>query len=343
MRPATLPKLFAAPAGSTRLLLTLFVACADPEPSDPPSPPAWVESLALDQGGWLLSSWGPAKNDVYAVGGSPERGLITHFDGQTWTPIELGFDVPLINWVHGFGPTDVYFVGTHGTILHFDGARFTKSATVTSADLWGVFCAAPDDVWAVGGGARRVEDATVLHYDGIRWERMSTPELQHPNVFSFFKVWGTSSRDVYVVGQRGVVLRWDGASFTELFVGSSEDLVSVWGTGPSRIAIVGGRSNGELVTFDGIDWAREPLAPLPGLNGVWFRDPSKVHIGGEDGTVATYDWESREVTLEVQKTHLSIHALFGVGGKLHAVGGSLLSIEPPHRGVVLTRELRAEE
>lgn len=323
-------------------LLTLFAACSDsPEPE--PTAAEWSEAQALEENGWILACWGPSKNDVYAVGGAPDRGLITHFDGEKWAPLTVGFDVPLINWVYGFGPADVYFAGAAGTILHFDGARFTKSATVTSADLWGIWGSAPDDLWAVGGGSRRVEDAAILRFDGTSWRRVATPELQHPNVFSFFKVWGSSANDVYVVGQRGLVLHWNGSELTELFVGSSEDLVTVWGRSASRVAIVGGRSNGELVTFDGASWTRESLSPLPGLNGLWFRDSATIHVGGEDGTVASFDWDTRQVTVEAQKTHLSIHALFGVDDRLHAVGGSLLSIDPPHRGVVLTRELAGTE
>ena len=48
------------------------------------------------------------------------------------------------------GPTDVWAVGTGGTILHFDGTTFAPVASGTSHMLIDVWCNASDDVWAVG-------------------------------------------------------------------------------------------------------------------------------------------------------------------------------------------------
>lgn len=332
-----------------RLPLPTLALCAAAASAcgDSPAPPvdvAWKEAFPARELGWLLGIWGPSPDDLYAVGGTPDEGMIMHFDGTAWTELDLGFRVPLLNWSYGFGPNDITFVGNEGTILHYDGSTFTRSATVTDQALWGVFGTSPSDLWAVGGDGFLAGQATVLRYDGTSWRRVEPPVLQHPDVFSFFKVWGSAPDDVYIVGQRGVVLHWDGSALSELFVGTGEDLVTVFGLARDRIAIVGGRSNGELITFDGAEWKREQLAPLPGLNAVWFRDPEHVHIGGEDGTLATFDWTARTYEVEPYDTHLVVHAMFGdSSGKLTAVGGSLLSAEAPFRGLAIQRGLAEEE
>ncbi len=285
-----------------------------------------------------MSVWGSSPSDVYVVGGAPGRGKIAHFDGADWTDPLVGTStVPLVNWAYGFGPNQVFFAAQSGVILRADGAQITQMTTPTTEDLWGVWGAAPNDLWAVGGRGQGAGQATLLHYDGVAWTQVALPPLQRANVFAFFKVWGTSANNVYVVGQRGVVLHYDGQQWTELLVGATGDLVALWGTGPDRIAMVGGRGNGQIVTYDGVSFRQQSLSPLPGLSGVWMGRPDRIHVGGEDGLVARVDFDSLTVVEEPVDTRLSLHALFGDGARLWAVGGSLLSLQPPHRGVVLRR------
>jgi photosystem II stability/assembly factor-like uncharacterized protein len=319
-------------------LLLIGTGCpSDPEPiaTDP-----WGEAFPARDFGWILGVWGPPGGPTYAVGGAPDAGRIQRHDGAAWSEFPIGLDAPLLNWAHGFSDQDFTVVGNHGTILHYDGQHFTQSATVTDQNLWGIFGASPDDLWAVGGDGFLDGQATILRNQGQGWSKVQVPALQHPDVFAFYKVWGSAADDVYIVGQRGVVLHWDGAALTELFVGTGEDLVTVYGLSKDRVAIVGGRANGELITWDGVAWKREQLIPLPGLNAVWFRDPNQIHVGGQSGTLATFDWTTRKYVQEETDTNLDIHALFGDGsGRLFAVGGSLLSSRAPYLGLALTRGL----
>jgi hypothetical protein len=49
--------------------------------------------------GWYKNSmWGASNNDFYVVG---DHGMIAHYDGQSWTKIESGTDLP-INDIFGF-------------------------------------------------------------------------------------------------------------------------------------------------------------------------------------------------------------------------------------------------
>ena len=323
-------------------LAALAVGCPDGDETDR----EWREAFDATDTGWLLNVWGPSGDDLYTVGGTPESGVVMHFDGAEWSELDTGLDVPLLNWVHGFGPDSIWMVGNEGTVIHWDGAAWARQELETPTDqaLWGVWGAAPDDLWAVGGNGRSEGQATILRYDGTTWRTVPVPDLERSNVFAFFKVWGTAADDVWIVGQRGVVLQWNGVDFTEHLVGTSDDLISLWGTGPDHIAVVGGRGNGVITTWDGTDWHTMGLAPLPGLNGVWMRRPDVIHVVGALGTIATVDFETLAVEEDFQDTAADFHAVYGdPSGTLTAVGGNLAQVAGPYRGIAYTRSLGDDE
>lgn len=309
-----------------------------------PSSPKWEPAFDASASGWLLSVWGPAADDLYAVGGAPDTGVIMHRDASGWTPLDPGIPVPLLNWCFGFGPDNVFMVGNGGTVLHWNGSSWELMTTPTDQDLWGIWGASPTDMWAVGGSGRADGDQTILRYDGMEWTAVPVPALSRPRVFAFFKVWGSSADSVFIVGQSGAVLRWDGSELSEQPVTTAEDMISVWGTGPDHVAAVGGRSNGVVATWDGSEWHTEQLAPTPGLNGVWMRSPDVIHIAGAEGTLGTVDFATRTVEENRQGTRLSFHALFGdPSGTITAVGGNFLMPMGPYMGIASTRRLRANE
>lgn len=320
------------------LAAALLAGCPGPEPVDT----TWTPAFDAAGEGWLMNVWGPAEDDIYAVGGAIDDGNIMHFDGETWTRMSHP-ETPLLNWVFGFGADDLHVVGNDGTILHWDGSSWSAVESPTDQDLWGVWGAAPDDVWAVGGTARRPGGVpTVIHYDGTTWSGAETPTPMRENVFAFFKVWGSSASDVYVVGDAGIVLHWDGAAWEELFVGAMDDLVAVWGLGPDFVVAVGGRGNGIVSFFDGEDWRSEFVSPLPGLNGVWMRSPDEVHVVGNRGTLAVFDPATFTFEEPPVTTTLDYHAIHGNGSTLYAVGGNLAFPSGP-MGVAFRRDLEENE
>lgn len=323
-------------------LLALALAC----PSNPKPEEGWQPAFDATDTGWLLSVWGPSSETLYAVGGDnqPSRGVALRRSGERWTPIDLGAEVRLLNWVTGFGADDVLFVGAGGTIVRGDGETWAVQESPTTQDLWGVWGAAPDDVWAVGGVPFSGGTPTILRWDGTRWNLVETPPLMRANVFAFFKVWGSGPDDVWIVGQRGVVLHWDGESFTEELVGVDADLISVWGTGPDRVAMVGGRGNGWIATWNGAEFTRRQPPALPGLNGVWMRGRNDIHVVGEQGELARFDFDTLELEDEFfPETNLAFHAIFGDGDRLTALGGNFSSPAGPFQGIAYERPLTDED
>ena len=74
----------------------------------------WCWSNPLPQGNTLISVWGTASTDVWAVGAS---GTILHWDGSAWSGFPSG-TTNVLYGVWGSASTDVWAVGQAGTILH---------------------------------------------------------------------------------------------------------------------------------------------------------------------------------------------------------------------------------
>ena len=65
-------------------------------------------------------------------------------------------------------------------------------------------------------------------------------------------VWGTSDENIYIVGDKGVVLRWDGSQWNRMEPCREEYFAKVRGLGPDHVYAVG--ENGCVIKFDGNKW-----------------------------------------------------------------------------------------
>lgn len=303
---------------------------------------AWLTSLELgeDQGA-LLSVWGSASGDVWAVGGQVASvgdagvGVALHSDGDSWTPVTLPEGTPLLNWVHGAGD-ETWMVGNAGAMLRRDGQSWVSVASPTEVALWGVFVVAPGDAWAVGGDAFDFEGTgVILRWDGSVWTDVPMPQLDRSSV-ALFKVWAAASDDVWAVGDAGVILHYDGTAWTQVPSGTSSDLISLWGTGPDDIVAVGGRSIATVARWDGATWTATEIPEIPGLNGVWIDRDGVGSLVGNRGAAAlllsgTDDLNADPTTAEL---HV-LHAVFGFDdGPRIAVGGSI-DRSPPYVGIIV--------
>ncbi len=100
---------------------------------------AW--SIGLELGtdkGALYSVWGPAPDEVYAVGGqgvgADSTGVMLRWDGTTWTEVALPAGTRRLHWVAGVGDA-MWTVGEAGTSLRRSGGAWTEVATGTDVSL----------------------------------------------------------------------------------------------------------------------------------------------------------------------------------------------------------------
>jgi len=82
-----------------------------------------METAVVEPGrGKLNGVWGTSATNVFAVG---DDGIILHYDGKLWTPMDSGTTANLYA-VWGYSSNSVYVVGSYGTILFHDGKQWIK-------------------------------------------------------------------------------------------------------------------------------------------------------------------------------------------------------------------------
>ncbi len=264
---------------SKRALLLLALVVLAGCPDDPVAAPrdagpvdagvARWQIVLEELDGALLSVWGTSSQDIWAVGGSLGNGgdaLVVRYDGNVWrrTTPSPG-NASSFWWVHGTSASDVWLVGERGRIARWNGTAFAEVASGTDATLFGVWAAAPDDAWAVGGtpDTPSASNDVVLHWDGVSWKPEAVPE---PKKLAFFKVWGSSKDDLYVVGDGGVIWHRRAGAWTREGEGiATGRLTTVAGCSASEVYAVGGR---DVLVSNGTTWTRAPIDPLKLLNDV---------------------------------------------------------------------------
>lgn len=309
-------------------VLCLCLGCP-PQPRPDGGADEW--HVVLEQlPGTLLSAWESSDGVLYAVGGNSTSALVLRHDANGWWQMDPGTSKTLW-WVYGFSASDVYAVGAAGVVTHFDGTRWTVEREGGDFTLFGAWGATPDDLVAVGGVVTSSSPRPAMVSRRSGWTELSTAGL--PANRSLFKVWGTSARDLFVVGERGLVARGSPGRFTQQTVPATERLTTVHGAG-GEVYAVGGLQSPVMLRFDGTSWRAVTISGTPQfLNGVAVNDAGAVLVVGLNGYLA----EGRADTFE-EHTPLTRRGLHGAAvtrDGFVAVGGELLGAFG--QGVLLAR------
>jgi hypothetical protein len=231
--------------------------------------------------------------------------------------------------VWGSSSSDIFAVGTSGTVVHFDGQTWSPMTSGTQQTLHDVWGSSGSDVWAVGN------NGTILHYDGSVWSDLSVPGPNPPHLSG---VWGSSSTDVFFVGSGGTIIHYTNGSTDWRTVGTG-DLFGVWGSSSSDVYAVG--SGGTMLHYDGNPggiWTTINTATSVELDAVWGSSSSDIFAVGDYGTIVHYN-TSTGVSLGSYGSWL-----LGVWGSsfydVYAVGmyGTILHFDGNSSGIWTTME-----
>lgn len=161
---------------------------------------ASFERMATPRSGTIFGLWGPAPDDLWAVGsGDDGTGIVWRYNGSQWselTPAPPG--IPnLVLKVHGQRSDDVWISCAGGLTLHWDGAALTSVATGVASSLFSIVTT-PDVAIAVGGYTG--QGAIVEHTAGSTgWTTQPSPAP-----ITWRGVAAGAGR-VFAVGEAGVV------------------------------------------------------------------------------------------------------------------------------------------
>ncbi|MFN0156517.1 MAG: hypothetical protein ACKVRP_00430 [Bacteroidota bacterium] len=89
--------------------------------------------------------------------------------------------------------------------------------TLAIASGRAIFSFGPDDIWLAAGG--------IHHFDGTRWtEHKVVVEVGQSN-----KIWGSSSSNLWVVGNNGLIVYYNGNNWQRLESGTTLDVRDIYG------------------------------------------------------------------------------------------------------------------
>ncbi len=135
-------------------------------------------------------------------------------------------------------------------------------------------------------------------------------------------IWGSGPSDVFLVGDGGMVLRFDGQAWKAMSSGVSVTLYDVWGLGPTEVHAVG--SAGTALRFNGKAWSAAASGTKAALRGVWGSGPSRVFAVGGDGKASVglrFDGKAWSAVAALARDRVTLLDVHGDGTKRAAAVG----------------------
>jgi hypothetical protein len=173
---------------------------------------------------------------------------------------------PTAMWADG--PTDLIGVGLNGQIARFNGTSWTAMSSGTTVDdfhdVWGT---GPNNIFAVGKTYAlppTTPNGMAYHWNGSSWSSMNFSGGAPSWING---VWGTSSSNVYTVGDFGQIHHYSGSgNWSSMTSGTTAVLKSIWGSGANDIYAGGNSSTSPpmpiVIHYDGAAWS-PVMGPLP--------------------------------------------------------------------------------
>ena len=125
----------------------------------------------------LYGIWGLSSDDIWAVGGDGRCGVALHFDGETWSEVDLPQVeelecVPTLFKVWGTAGDDVRMVGALGATLQYDGSELSFEQTDSGRSLLTLHGDADGLLAVAVGGSQSGEIRELI--DGV-WTDVTPP------------------------------------------------------------------------------------------------------------------------------------------------------------------------
>lgn len=166
-------------------------------------------------------------------------------EGNQWEHIDRGLTQPGLATPHflsidGTSESDIYVVGQHGAIFHFDGSNWTRFQAPTTEFLTWVRCLAPDEVYVCGRNGRLFRGAL------SRWQDLSVNNSgEH-----FWCVEGYNGK-TYIAGANGLhVLENETVALLDTQLSPKPDAYRLY----ARDGVLWSIGNHHLCFLDGKTW-----------------------------------------------------------------------------------------
>ena len=275
----------------------------------------------------VLATVGEVTTPFTATATPPALPSILHYDGSVWTVALRSLSVAPLDLysISGSSASNVYAVGSqcHEIDLVYDGSAWTEpghtcAPSLTESNI--AWVNSPTDIFIVRH--TRIPPAPgseIRHFDGATWT-IPYGTACGPDCSSvLYGMWSGGPNRVLAVGERGLVVSYDGSTWRKQPPPVTTNLRSVWGSGPEAGApVFAVGDGGTILKFDGTTWQSQVSSTTETLFGVWAASASDVFAVGAKGTILHYD--GNVWTPQASGTSAALHGVWGVDGSVFAVG-----------------------
>ena len=264
-----------------------------------------------------ISPWndfdGFSSDEIYAANGD----TLMQWDGSAWGPMAVAGNE--ITSLQVIAPKDIWVItrGPYGLdhfVNHWDGATFQISHHSSMDPFNSIWCNPAGDTVLVAAN-----NGYVFRKSGPSWEWLTADASRR----HFYDLDGTSAHDIYAVGQGGLIVHFDGSTWTEMATGVKDTLRAI--DGPVAVG-----DNGVVLRRNGSSWKAENTGTTASLNAVCYLGDNDVWAVGDGGQVIHYDGSEWKVYLRTLYT-VDLTAVWGATSKDIWFGGEdgyLLKLEP---------------
>ena len=162
------------------------------------------------------------------------------------------FDVAIINGNNIWAVGEIRIADTSATgytkynAVHWDGSEWNlkqipftgNCSAVLYPPIRSIWAFSDTDIWFARGGS-------LVHFNGANY--YNDCNMNSLLTGSINKIWGTSSSDLYVVGNDGNIVHYNGILWSKIESGTDVDFLDVWGTPDGSIVWVSGRDLNKTV------------------------------------------------------------------------------------------------
>lgn len=336
---------------SARMLLTvlfgimlgvsvfLATGCSDDEDTIQfPTPP---EPQALN---WLFDVYGTGPNDVYACG---NKGAMFHFDGSTWTYMDMGVTSAIVTVWENDGT--MYAVGHGGRIWRNSSGQWNSMDSGTGKDLYGIgvfdgavyACGAEGTLRKLNGSSWGTTPEEIVIRDpsnnaptdtlSRRTDLASLLTVNNYFIGGAYKKPDYNGEEIGLLGTDGMVMttdpeydwllrpiRGDQLAVAEWVLSTTSSATvlerNFLGTSEGWIFQLSEEDDGDLVWVK--HYPRVAIDPGSGIRDLWLDENSNVYMVTDDGqlVIQSSDYDFNESTGFRKVLYDQINALVGIWG-----------------------------
>ncbi len=193
-------------------------------------------------------------NDIWILSGLP-----IHGDGKVWTQYDL-YGMGILGQTDGYltggwgrNSSDVFFIGTKGTIVHYSNGVWTKMVSGTTIDLRDVWGSADGSVVWACGYSNDNSQSILLKCNGVSWKTVWTRQggVTPPYGDLITSLWG--EKHLFTSTNYGVYSQdISGADTATQVLAINNFPYRIRSGAENNIAVVG--DNGTIWHYNGSTW-----------------------------------------------------------------------------------------